>query len=106
MTIACHCVDITSHLQLHEHITDGEAPGEAGEAAKPLEAELPGEEAAALEPGPDVLTTERLGLGHHLAYGDCPPAQRGGQLPGDSVTHIREPEMMNTAVSDSFALQL
>ena len=93
----CHM----SHLQLHKHITDGEAPGEAGETAQPLKAELPGEQAAAFEPGPDVLAAQGLGLGHHLANGDCPPAQGGGQLPGDSVTNIGEPEMENAAASDT-----
>ena len=76
---------------MNEDITDGEAPGEAGEAAQPLEAELASEEAAPLEPGPDVLTTQRLGLGHNLLDGDRPPPQRGAQLPGDRVTHVGEP---------------
>ena len=66
----------TEGLQLHEYVTDREAPRQGGHAPQSLEAQLPGEQAAPLQPRTDVLPAQGLGLGHHLKRG----VQRGGDV--------------------------
>ena len=47
--------------------------------AESLESEAAVEQPAPLEPRPDVLAAQALGLGHHLLDRDGPPADGGRQ---------------------------
>ena len=63
----------TECLQLHKDVTDCEAARQGGHAPQSLEAKLPREQTAPLQPCTDVLPAQRLRLGHHLKGG----VQRG-----------------------------